>query len=689
MKKLFLSAILLASQLMAVTAQVNFVGLFADTNGVLKSPTNLFAANIGALTNELKVVGFGTGGGNVNSNSPVVFSQVGSTNPAATNQFAGFVATIYVLVTNAVYAEPSLGESGIWFGAHNFTGEDTFYSDPTYGIVLFGAAGHGGVIANAGSEVETRWFDNGGWLFNGSVTNASTLSVGGIISGNGVGVSNVVAASVGGSQSNIIASATTNYPNVLAFMAANTNLSTEAQSELNAYQRELALQGQLTNLIDLFPFNPRFNPGTNCLSLMGRTEYWSNIVMTTHGVSGVLGGRIVISNMPDLRTNTMVITWRFPGRLTGIAQYYLAGAVDPASGNSEWMYGGPWPACMITQGTTQPAASSGVWNEFMGASYSYNFWSPHQHFRHVSVLSSSNGVFQAWDNGVPCLITTSPTTVYNTGVTLANPLTNVWIFQAPGLQGGITGGMNGEVESVQVFKGAATSNLVVASWFAANELENENTWYTFITDSRGSPDENSTPYTNYPAFYMMNNATHYNQVCFDHFGVTGQQNYEYTNATEVYRITFLYAPHGRFTRENLHYSLNINDLYNGALTPAQIWPFYTLWSGYCLSNNVEMHVMTTSQISTNSYAGGFTYNATTEGYRETLNGMMMTNSFMFSRVDDLDGMISQFDVNTNNNESLEGLHFTGPMGWVKNQQIGQLMDLDYNQTPINFTNGLH
>lgn len=192
MKKLFLSAILLASLLTSVTAQVNFVGLFADTNGVLKSPTNLFAANIANLTNTLKSVGFGTGGGNVNSNSPVVFSQVGSTNPAVTNQFAGFLATTYVLATNAVYAEPSLGESGIWFGAHNFTGEDTFYSDPTYGIVLFGAAGHGGVIANAGSAVETRWFDNGGWLFNGPVTNASTLSVGGIISGNGFGITNVM-----------------------------------------------------------------------------------------------------------------------------------------------------------------------------------------------------------------------------------------------------------------------------------------------------------------------------------------------------------------------------------------------------------------------------------------------------------------------------------------------------------------
>jgi hypothetical protein len=544
-----------------------------------------------------------------------------------------------------------------------------------------------GSATNFTSGQNTTWTNIGG---NNQVNITGTLT-------NNTTGSAATAGSVTGSQAAIIAAATMNYPDVLSFLAANTNLSTEAQNELNAYSRELTLLGQATNLIDLFPFNPRFNPGSNCLSFMGRTEYWSNIVTTAHGVSGVLGGRIVISNMPDLRTNTMVITWRFPNRIVSISQYFLAGAVDPVSANSEWMYGGPWPSAMITQGTTQPAASAGVWNEFEGNQFSYNFWSPRQRNRHVSVLSSSNGVFQAWDNGIPCGLTTAANAttslgangVYSSGVTLANPLTTVMIFNAPGIQNSIPGGMNGEIESVQVFQGAATSNMVLAAWWAGNELENENTWYTFITDSQGSPDECPTPYTNWPAFYMMNNGHHYNQVCWDHFGVTGQQNFDYTNAYEVYRITTLYAPHGRFTTEHFTYALNINDLYNGNLTPAQIWPFYVTWSGLCLSNNVEMHVMNTSQISTNNYAGGFTYSPTIEVYRETLNAMMLTNSFMFARVIDKDSMISQFDLNTNNLYSFEGLHFTGTNGWVKNQQIGKLMDDEVNFTPLNYTNGIH
>jgi hypothetical protein len=547
-----------------------------------------------------------------------------------------------------------------------------------------------GSATNFASGQNTTWTNTGGNnLVNvtGTLTNNTT----------GSAATATTAGSVTGSQAATIAAAMTNYPNVGSFLAVNTNLSTEAQNELNAYSRELALQGQLTNLIDLFPFNQRFNPGSNCLSFMGRTEYWSNIVTTAHGVSGILGGQIVISNMPDLRTNTMVITWRFPGRTVSISQYFLAGAVDPVSNNSEWMYGGPWPSAMITQGTTQPAASAGVWNEFEGNQYSYNFWSARQRNRHVSVLSSSNGVFQAWDNGIPVALTTAAngTTslgangTYSTGVTLANPLTTVMIFKAPGIQNSIPGGMNGEVESVQVFQGAATSNMVLAAWWAGNELENENTWYTFITDSQGSPDECPTPYTNWPAFYWANNGHHYNQVCWDHFGVTGQQNFDYTNAYEVYRITVLYAPHGRFTTEHLTYALNINDLYNGGLTPAQIWPFYVTWSGLCLSNNVEMHVMNTSQISTNNYAGGFTYSPTIEGYREAINAEMQTNSFMFARVIDKDSMVSQYDLNTNNLYSVEGLHFTGLLGWVKNQQIGQLMDDEVNQTPLNYTNGIH
>jgi hypothetical protein len=484
-------------------------------------------------------------------------------------------------------------------------------------------------------------------------------------------------------------------------MAANNNLSTEAQNELNAYSRELALQGQLTNLVDLIPFNPRFNPGSNSVTLAGRTVWCSNVVWTAHGVSGSAGGQIVISNMPDLRTNTLVITWRFPKGVTSISQYFLAGAVDPVSFNSEWMYNGPWPSAMITQGSTQTSIAGGgypgLWNSYLGNSYSYNFWASRKQMRHVSVLSCSNGTFQCWDNGVQVALSVAAlgaTSIgsygtYSSGVTLANPLTSVMLFQAPGIQNGIPGGFNGEVESVQVFKGAATSNLVLAAWWAGNELENENTWYTFITDSQGSPDESaSQSYTNYPAYYWANNGHHANQVCWDHFGLSGQYNYDYTNVIEVYRITTLYAPHGRFTTEHLTYALNINDLYNG-WTAATIWPFYTNWSAICLASNVEMHVVNTSQVSTNSYPGGYTYSPTVETQRELFNAMLLTNSFMFARVLDKDSMVSQSDLNTNNLFSLEGLHFIGLMGWVKNQQYGQLMDDEVNQTPLNYTNGLH
>jgi hypothetical protein len=100
-------------------------------------------------------------------------------------------------------------------------------------------------------------------------------------------------------------------------------------------------------------------------------------------------------------------------------------------------------------------------------------------------------------------------------------------------------------------------------------------------------------------------------------------------------------------------------------------------------------VINTSQVSTNSYAGGYAYSPPVETQRELFNSMLLTNSFMFARVLDKDSMVSQYDLNTNNLFSLEGLHFIGLLGWVKNQQFGQLMDDEVNQTPLNYTNGVH
>ncbi len=48
---------------------VNFIGIFANTNGVILAPTNIFSANIAPLTNALNAAGYSSGGGGTNSAS--------------------------------------------------------------------------------------------------------------------------------------------------------------------------------------------------------------------------------------------------------------------------------------------------------------------------------------------------------------------------------------------------------------------------------------------------------------------------------------------------------------------------------------------------------------------------------------------------------------------------------------------
>ncbi|MGC9944002.1 MAG: hypothetical protein ABSE48_19420, partial [Verrucomicrobiota bacterium] len=43
-----------------------------------------------------------------------------------------------------------------------------------YGLGLFAEAGNGGFFANTAGIAVSRWFNNGGWLINGPVTNSGT-----------------------------------------------------------------------------------------------------------------------------------------------------------------------------------------------------------------------------------------------------------------------------------------------------------------------------------------------------------------------------------------------------------------------------------------------------------------------------------------------------------------------------------
>lgn len=82
----------------------------------------------------------------------------------------------YLIASNSFYSPPNaagLGEPGVWLGAHGFTGEDTFYSDSTYGALVFGEQGKGGRFENEAGTGGTQWYDNLGWLFPGPMTNSS------------------------------------------------------------------------------------------------------------------------------------------------------------------------------------------------------------------------------------------------------------------------------------------------------------------------------------------------------------------------------------------------------------------------------------------------------------------------------------------------------------------------------------
>lgn len=53
------------------------------------------------------------------------------------------------------------GDANLWLGTHSFNGEDTIYSEPLAGIVLYGASGHGGYIQNQAGSPIIQWTDSG------------------------------------------------------------------------------------------------------------------------------------------------------------------------------------------------------------------------------------------------------------------------------------------------------------------------------------------------------------------------------------------------------------------------------------------------------------------------------------------------------------------------------------------------
>jgi len=198
---------------------VDFVGVYAHTNGAIIAPTNFFAGNLGKLTNALTAAGWSAGGGGGSFSGTATNLSGGALNQA-TNAALAVVAPWTNQVTGAAIA--ALG--GLT-NLNNATGTNVFLWAPA--------------ITNSGSLQPRIYFANGvasGWLgmsaggyalyVNGQT---ASLSVGQIYSDNyGItsdGSGNLTAVSFAGGGSALTGITAGQISGLSGFNGAFTNLA--------------------------------------------------------------------------------------------------------------------------------------------------------------------------------------------------------------------------------------------------------------------------------------------------------------------------------------------------------------------------------------------------------------------------------------------------------------------------------
>jgi hypothetical protein len=471
------------------------------------------------------------------------------------------------------------------------------------------------------------------------------------------------------------------------------------RNDLVGCVNELKAYGVWSNLVDAVILKARFNPGSN-LTLMGRTFYSSNITYGTWG--GNFSNSIVrVDGLPDLRTNSMVIVWRYP-RTATLGNYgWLAGAVDTNSASGVFLNAneGSFLKFGFRVGANSYSESGSTLSNlvyaprwFANAPFDYPLgtWGNARYGeRMVSTMGFSGTNACYWLEGMPGQLNYY-SQVYTQGISFAatTNLNSLIIGASTTNAGtGMDGFFNGQIAAVFVFNKFADTNLVVAANRAARWLEPETVDRVYIGDSLLTG-LLAAPRMDLP-WVAQQQGVRAQDTCWKGLGISGTYILHIDSALAnayLYDVGLI----SKITSAEMYIAAGINDDYGAGASPADTWGHLVNVVSAASANGWKPIYMTTYPpwIYTTNTVTSYLYDSLRESNRAALVSLVLSNKSLFSGLIRRDKLVTQQMLCYTNSPqfSLDGLHFMNATnGWRANQFIANsfLGDGDYGIRPMN------
>jgi len=456
-----------------------------------------------------------------------------------------------------------------------------------------------------------------------------------------------------------------------AYLASNNLYDMPSATRILNGVGVLKQYGVYSNLVDWIILKPSLGASNN-LTLFGRQTIASNITYPDNWGAHFNGNGAALSsitlNVPyDLRTNTLVVTWRLTlndAVQTGGQQQFLAGVGSWTTGSAIWHHFqlGQYEQVWCQNGTNIWPNSNTGYTNLLNVRNGDGYWDwgriqTHQTERRVSVISAAGVVLSAFDGGRADTWTVAQNMYLATNtVPILDPLTNVLIGAMPtNTTISWLNPFKGEIDSVLVFNVPATTNLAVAATVAARCLEPETTEDIWVGDSLvaayGTPWYGTNAMAAWYALRTGNNSTVN--------GAIGGTTWGNCWATATASNWLFSVPSPPGVTKRIFAGCGINDLYGTGLNAAQVWAAIQTFAGWCATNNARLIIADVYTVATNCQT--YNYSAATEAQRIAVNNLILSNSWMFSGIIRRSAIANQDMLNTNNplpyHYSYDGLHF--------------------------------
>lgn len=438
-----------------------------------------------------------------------------------------------------------------------------------------------------------------------------------------------------------------------------------AQSDLVNAVNELKNSGAYTNLVDFIPFKGRFNPGSNGLTLMGRTYFASNVTWSAN--CNLKNSLIRLDGLPDLRTSTVVCVFSHP---LGSAGQFVFGVGDTTFGSAVWE--ADQAASYFKIGyrcaTNYFADSNQQYTNLLmcavpSSAPQYNF-ADFANQRFVDAVSLSGVNYYHWRYAVQSEISLyAPSFTGAASFAITNPMTSLYlgssiVQNSPFL---LDTPWQGQIACVFVFNCVATTNILISAQRSAQWLEPETTINVAVGHSLIANDNAQQNQSNTNTFFwfLTNRGVNATNTCNYNFAQGGSTLNGWDNAWN-YQYLFTVPLISKVTGI-LYLDCGVNDTYNLFTTAAAQYGHTLKIANAAHTNGWRIVVATQQQIwRTNcTAAGGYAWTAPLEAVQVAYNNLLVTNYWNFDGFIRRDLITDQTMLSTNRVPPLsnDGLHF--------------------------------